>query len=212
MSSYLKIKNIEITGSINTEIKNKIDEFYGKNVLLFRPGKIKEDLMKEQSSIEDVEIIRGIPDTLKVQISVRTPAISWKSQNKVYFIDSDGYIFELQSQDEYLQGDKKLPQIEDTKNIPIELGTKAATPDFIEFILEVNQKLPSDFNIKVNNIKVAETTFQIEIETDQGFRIIMNTMGNLENQIKALKKVLDEKRQDIKEYVDLRIEGRVYYK
>jgi len=211
-SSYLSVKNIEISGSLNPEVKKEIDNFYGKNILTFSPGKIKNDLIVKQSSIKDIEIYRGLPNTLKVQVSVREPVLGWKSQDKKYFIDKNGVAFELNDTDLSIIGDKKIPNVEDTKNIAVEPGKEIVTEDFVLFMQNFSEKLKNDFNIQVNAIKVSETTFQAEIETDQGFRLIVSTISSLDNELKSLKRVLDEKRPDIHEYADLRIEGRVYYK
>jgi len=212
LSDYFKIKNIEINGSLNPEVKAEIDKFIGKNIFIFQPGKIKDDLSKKQSSIESMEIFRGIPDTIKVQVNVREPAIGWKSHDDIYFVDLGGIIFELKDNEKYVSGDKKIPFIEDTKNIEVVEGAPIVTGEFVQFVLKLTNSLKKDFNIEVKSLKVAETTFQIEIETDQNFKIIIGSSINLDNQMKALKRVLEEKREEIKEYVDLRIEGRVYYK
>lgn len=210
-SNYFKIKTIEISGTLNPEVKNSIDGFYGKNILTFRPGKIETDLAERQSSIQGLEIRRGLPNILKVQVNVRTPIIGWKTQDKIYYIDQDGIIFEL-TDTSSVKNIETISIVEDTKNIPIVQGTPIVTEEFVDFIKDFISRLDEEQKIKLKSIKIVETTFQIESETDQGFRIILSTTGSLDNQMKALQKVLETKRQDIKEYVDLRIEGRVYYK
>lgn len=211
-SPILKIKIIEIDGTLNQEVKAEIDKFYGKNIFLFRPGKIQDELAHKQTSVNNIEIYRGLPNTLKIKVNVRKPVIGWKTGNKNYFIDANGIIFELYDSEMSIIGDKKIPIVEDTKNISVIPGKVAVTANFVKFISDFTERTKKDFNIQIKSIKISETTLQIEAETDQGFRIILATDGNLDNQLKALKKVLDEKRADIHEYADLRIEGRVYYK
>jgi cell division septal protein FtsQ len=211
-SPFLKIKNIEIDGTLNPEVKAEIDQFYGKNIFLFRPAKVQEELSQKQTSVKNIEIYRGLPDTLKVKVYVREPVLGWKSGDKNYFIDNNGVIFELHDSEMSVLGDKKISIIEDTKNIPVVPGNVEVSTDFVKFVTDFSEKLKNDFNIQIKSIKISETTLQIEVETDQGFRIILATDGNLDNQLRALKKVIDEKKSDIHEYADLRIEGRVYYK
>lgn len=211
-SPFLKIKNIEIDGTLNPEVKAEIDKFFGKNIFLFRPAKVQEELAQKQTSVKNIEIYRGLPDTLKVKVYVREPIMGWKSGDKNYFIDTNGVIFELRDSEISVLGDKKIPIVEDTKNITVMPGSVEVSTDFVKFVTDFFEKMKNDFNVQIKNIKISETTLQIEAETDQGFRIILATDGNLDNQLKALKKIIDEKRSDIHEYVDLRIEGRVYYK
>ena len=211
-SSFFKIKNIEISGTLNPEVKNAIEKFYGKNILIIRSGKIEEDLTKMQTSIKSIQVSRGIPDTLKVQVYVRDPQIAWQTQGKTYYIDDSGIVFDLTQNESVANSINSIPLVEDTQNIAIKTGTKLVTSDFVEFTKELAKKLKDDNDITVNKLKVSETTFQLEIETDQNFKIIVSTTESLDNQMAALNRVLDEKKQDIKEYVDLRIIGRVYYK
>jgi len=206
-SNYFKIKNIETNGTYNNEVKTLIDQFYEKNILLFRPGKIESDMIAKQSSIKNIEIKRGVPDTLKIDINVRTPVIIWKTGEKKYYLDDEGIVFELDSFDE-----ASLNIVEDSQNIDVTPGTKIVTKNFIDFVNNISEKIKKDFEINIKSIKITETTFQIEIEKEDGIRIIFNTLGNPNNQIEALKKILEAKKDDIHEYIDLRIEGRVYYK
>lgn len=208
-SSLFKIKTIEINGSLNPEVKAEIDKFYGKNILSFSTGKIEKNLGKKQTSIETLEIKRGLPNTLKVKVNVRNTAIGWKTQNKNYLIDENGIIFELENYNPSVQG---VPVVEDVKNIIVNPGNQIVTPEFVEFVKNLIKRSKDEQKIQITAIRVMETTFQIECDTDQGFRIILSTIESLDNQLKALAKVIETKRVDIHEYVDLRIIGRVYYK
>lgn len=211
-SSYFKIKNIEIDGSLNPEVKSAIDQFYNKNILTFQPGKIEEDLIKKQTSIKSIEIRRGLPDTLKIKVNVREPVIGWKSQEKTYLVDENGIVFELGEGEVVTEEGKEIPVIEDSQNIAVEPGSQIVTADFVDFVKNFVEQLKEEQEIKVTALKIVETTFQIEADTDQGWKIIVNTIASLTNQLKALAKVLETKREEVHEYIDLRIEGRVYYK
>lgn len=211
-SSVFKIKTVDVNGTLNPEVKTEIDNFYGRNILSFRVGKIQNDLAKKQTSIKTLEINRGLPDTLKVQVNVRIPAIGWKTQDKNYYIDDEGVVFELAQGQTIDQNGEKIIVIEDTKNFAINPGEQLVTPAFVNFVKTMIKNVKDNQNIQVTVARIIETTFQIEADTDQGFKIILSTDGNLDNQLKALTAVIKDKRQDIHEYVDLRIEGRVYYK
>ena len=70
-------------------------------------------------------------------------------------------------------------------------------------------------NIRVNKIEIRPDSINdFYIYTTNGFYIIFNMEISIPKQIEVLKIFLAEKGQDFKptEYIDLRIEGRVYYK
>jgi len=211
-SSFFKIKNIDIQGSLNEEVKTEINKYYGQNILTFVLGNKDIELAKRQSSIETLEIKRGLPDTLKVKVNVRIPVLGWKTQDKIYLIDKNGVIFQLSDGNTNGADNKPVSVVEDTKNIVVIDGVKIVTPEFVTFVSTFVANVKTEQNIQITSMTISDTTFQVEAQTDQGFKIIFSTIDSLDNQIKALAKALETKRGDIHEYADLRIVGRVYYK
>lgn len=67
-------------------------------------------------------------------------------------------------------------------------------------------------NIEINSIEIGEVTLELTVVTKDGLRIIFDTTKNLGNQIDRLKNVLEQYGKDIHEYIDLRIENKVFYK
>ena len=67
-------------------------------------------------------------------------------------------------------------------------------------------------NIKPTHFEVVETTFDVNLHTEAGFYVKFNTMRASAKQLDNLKKVLVKKREEVHEYVDLRIDGWAYYK
>lgn len=210
-SSYFKIKKIIISGSLNADISSEINKFVGKNIFTFRIGKIEHELAQKQTSIASLEIYKGLPDSLKVKVNVRDPKIVWQTQEKTYFIDINGIVF-AQGDSGVLEKGQPLPLIIDTKNAPIEVGTRIVSANFVQFVLDLNKDFPQTVGANVSELKIGETTFQIEAVSDQGWRVYLDTTRDLHNQLVSLKKVLDQYREQIHEYVDLRVEGRAYYK
>lgn len=208
-SDYFKIKNIEISGTLNDEVKKEINDFLGKNLLLFSIGKLDKKLVKRQTSIEKLNIIKGIPDTIKVEVLVRRPQIRWKTQDKIYFVDESGVVFNL---DEFGEELGKLPLVEDGRNLEIELGKKILTSDFIESIKQLSGKTSEATGKEIESMKVYETTIHLEIKLRDSFRILFDTTADLEKQLYLLKKIKELHEGEIKEYVDLRVEGKAYYK
>lgn len=208
-SDFFKIKEIDIDGDINESIKTEIDKFYGQNILLFTVGAKDRELAEKQTSVEKLNIIKGIPDMLKVEILVRSPEIRWKSQDKVYYIDNEGIIFNLE---EGTQEFDKLPLVKDTRDLDVSLGSKIVTTDFVEFILNINNLLRENIDKDVEEIRINDTTLHLEVQFKDSYKVYFDTLGSLNKQIDLLKKTIEKHDGDIKEYVDLRVDGKAYYK
>lgn len=211
-SQYFKVKEIVISGSLNSQVKDEINKLYGQNTLLFRPGKMEKVLATKQTSIDNLEILKGIPDILKVKVNVRVPIVRWKSQDKIYFIDSGGIIFELNENEVDIDEAQRLPLLVDSKNIAVTPGNQIIEPHFINFICDLYKEFPDRISANINEIIIGETTFQVEVLSSAGWRVYFDTSRDLVNQLIALRKVLDNYGGDIKEYIDLRVEGQAYYK
>lgn len=211
-SSFFKVKHIIIKGSLNPDVQNEIESFKGKNILTFVLGDTEGKLAKKQSSIKKINVLRGIPDTLKIDVTVREPLFSWKSGDKLYLVDDSGVAFiegEGVAVDD--QG-VKLPTVVDTSNMVITPGQQIVTEEFVKFVDELAKKAPDLALLNIGEMRISETTFVLEADTSLGFRIKLDTTRSVDDQLAVLKKITDQYRDQIKEYVDLRVEGRVYYK
>jgi hypothetical protein len=138
----------------------------------------------------------------------REGKISWQSGDSVYLVSDQGEVVRR------IVGDEGagLSKIIDKTNLPVVPGTQLVSPNFIAFIVNINSNFYETVNIKPLDFEVGETTFDVVLKTDAGFYIKFNTLRSSKKQLENLKKVLVSKRQDIKEYVDIRVDGWAYYK
>jgi len=211
-SSFFKIKKIIVSGSLNNEVSSEINQFIGRNLLTFRVGKIEQELAKKQTSISSLQIFKGLPDTLKVKVNVREPKLLWVTNGKNYYVDENGIVFELSEPKFTEDENKQIFKIVDTKNAPVITGSQIVGSEFVRFITELNNNFNKIVGVNISEIRISETTFQVEIATDQNWRVYLDTTRNLNNQLVSLRKVIDQYKDQIHEYVDLRVEGRAYYK
>lgn len=204
-SPYFEVKEVSIEGEVSTAAQAIINQLKGRNIFLIGGKKAEQDLQQKQPWIKSIKIIRGIPDTVRVRLIERDAAFGWKTQEKTYLVDKDGVIFK-----EVVE--TKLSVVADNRNVPIELGKNIVTIDFIDFIESLRKALPLQTDLKVAGLQVDETTFHIAVATDRGFRIIFDTLRPLQQQLDDFNLVYNEKKDEIKEYADLRVDGYVYYK
>lgn len=204
-SPYFQVKNILIEGDALEETRVTIEQLKGRNIFLIGGRKAEKDLQEKQPWIKSIKIIRGIPDTVRVRLIERDAAFAWKTGQNIYLIDKEGVVFKQVSE-------SKLLTIIDNRNAPVTFGQKVVTTDFIDFIDAANQAIPLQTQIKIQSMAIEETTFHVSIMTDKNFKIIFDALRPLQRQIDDFNTFYSQKKDELKEYADLRVEGVLYYK
>lgn len=203
-SPFFKIKNIEIIGNPPEEARYTIDSVMGQNIFFLKVGNLENDLIKQNRQFSQIKVYRGIPDTVRVKFEEREAKIIWTTQGKQFLVDKSGIIFKEND------GVTGLPIVIDNKNLTVAISSSIASSNFIDFVRSANLELTNQ-NLKPTQFEVNETTFQINAITST-IKIMFNILRPLSDQIDALSKVYPQHQPDIKEYIDLRVEGFVYYK
>ena len=205
-SPCFKIKTIEIIGSPPSEISLYLNQFKNSNIFLFNVRGMTEELKSKYPEFLDIEVSRGIPSTLRVRFEERSPKIIWQSNYKYYLVDENGLVFKVVE-----NRPLDLPLVIDNKNLVISLPSQIATTNFVDFIINAKIKI-KDYGLQINQFEINETIFQVDAQTDKNIKIIFDITRNLSDQLDAFGKVYSEHKDEIKEYLDLRVEGKVYYK
>jgi len=135
--------------------------------------------------------------------------------NKCFYIDQEGIIF----RESLLVSGNLVVNIYSQIKDSVDLRKKITSKEVIDFILSANKKLPQIETIDGNRLDILGFEIisieSLEVVTSFGWQIYFNPSFPLDSQLNALEMVL---LQDIKEnysvleYIDLSIEGRVYYK
>jgi len=207
-SPLFKLKQILVEGNKSIPKEDVEKRFnLGTNLLLLSTKNAQKDLLNVYPQIQNVQIFKGIPDAIKIVIYEKEFKAVWETNGIRYYLSAHGEITKP-------VGDEKtdLPLIVDKQNFPVKPNQQIASPNFIAFITNISENLNKEVGINPNHYEVAETTFDVNLYTDAGFYVKLNALRSSKKQLENLKKVLAEKRPEIKEYVDLRIDGWAYYK
>ena len=236
--SIFKIKKIEVTGLITiqpAQIENATWEFLsGKraNILpqshiwLTNDNKLKERL-ESQFQLKNVEITR-YGRTLAINASERISRGIWVTNDKLYFIDSEGLIVRELTLDEMLDVQERVYSgiestnfiqsdvflIFDEKREVINISDQVLAPDVVNNLADLKEKIttldiePADYLIE------KRMTSWLTLEIKHGFNIYINGAGDPEDQVRNLGVILDEYQGQLAdvEYIDLRFDNRVYIK
>jgi len=209
-STIFKINNFQIIGNIPEDSNKKIESARGQNIFFYSSKELEDGLIKENPQFLNIKVSKGIPNLLRVKIEERSPQIIWKTNGKVFLVDEGGIAFkEIPTEESYT-----LPKVTDNKNINMTIPSQVATSNFTIFIKDLSSKVNNDqsYGVSISSFQINETIFQVDAITDKGFKMIFDTTRPLSDQLDAFLKVYKDHKDEIKEYIDLRVEGWVYYK
>ena len=210
--SGLKSVRSEEIFTISDSIKNKIalgiTSFKPRNnILFFDTSLLKSRILSEFPVVQDVNISKEFPHKINVEIKERLPIGTWCSADVCHYFDQEGVLWgnALRSSGSLLLNIDDL-RILDKK--PSMLSRE---------ILEPIQKAVLDLDavgIKIKKVSIpTEAIDDFRIDSVTGYYILFNNDTDISGQVKILKILLDEKGAEFKPaYLDLRIDGRVYYR
>lgn len=209
-SDVFTIRTVVIEGSVNGAIRSSLEQLKGTNLIVLSTGQLERSLPTGQSSLKLLHLVKGFPDTLRVNVSVRSPVLGWQSGDQRVLIDGDGVAFTLE--DSVSNSAAELPNVVDRRAQPVTLGTVIVPRAFVRFVAELNPAVAARTGRTVQELSIDETTRAIDVRIDVPLTIRFSTSRSVTTQLDALSAVLDRYRDQIHESVDLRVEGRVFYK
>lgn len=206
ISGVFKIQNVSVENVKSAEIEDYVNvTLRGKNILLMLPGRYLQELSKEFPVLEEARVVRGLPSTVRVIVGEREQKFVWCNKIDCYEVDNNGYIFEKTSD---TKGEVVL---RDLSNIKVDQLEQVASKKFIKFFIVALERI-KEAGVVVSEAQIEQTTFKLDFVTKDGWKIIMDTGSSLENQIYSLGQVMETNKSDIKEYVDVRVEGVAFVK
>lgn len=214
LSPILKAKEVIVYGNKETsseEIKTGIKSV---NILLFTTTGLEKDLLKNFPKIAQAKIEKNmLKRTIIVTVVERESLgiICKENTGNCFYIDKNGVIFEDAPQ---TSGSLVL-LIKDFSSEEFLLGKKIFEEQIINSIVEIRENLISSTNIKADwfeNRTIPPK--ELKLVTSKRWYILFDSTRDIKKQLSILKTALSEKIKttDNLEYIDLRIENRIYYK
>lgn len=227
-SSFLSIKEIDISGngSVKTDAilsearsllsGKKLGLFKRDNFIILDGGGIKNDLLEKFKQIDSVAIDRKFPDKLEIRITERKTALILCSGDPCFVIDAGGSAFAPADFGADQFGENDLSVLRDLSQKPIDAGV-SLDPDLLRFVADIKNRLKQDLGIGIKQEidTPALVSGDIRVETDEGWKIFFNQNIGTDKEIEMLKTVLSNNIKDARsglDYVDLRVDNKVYYK
>ena len=214
----LEITNITINGlkvmgqeDILAEVNNRFNQKkFGylqanKNIFFFDAGKFEADMLLANPVLKNINIRKNLPHELVINVAEREPAGIWCSGSECRYFDD-----EMQTWGPTVRSSGFL-------FLTIEDGRPAdgfrIDKDFFDAIHEVTANLSQP---TVKSIVIPEHSFgEFWVYTDKSFYLIFSLETDIGSQLDVLKIFLEDKSKNpdfAPKYIDLRIEGRVYFR
>jgi len=224
-ASVFKIRNIDITVEGERILAEQADEavrefsnkkflkiFPQDNYFIFSSARAEIFLKNKFSEIKEININKNIPHSLAIEIKEMQGVMLYCQNGKCYDIDDEGIIFK---EEQEVCGGLGVC-VRDNSGREAKIMTKALEIETIDFLLKTQEILRAKINLNLVYFEInIYPTIEVQALTSENWRIVFDTSRDSTAQIEALRLVLEEKIKDQRdrlEYVDLRVENRVFYK
>lgn len=225
-SPYLEITQITIEGNesipsekilsnLESVLSGKYFDAVSRNNLIFcQKNRMAREMLENYKKIRSVEIKKKFPSSLMINIVERRPNIAIKSGEKIFLLDEnvqayDYYDFEIHP-DLLVLNDESKKEIA-MYSYPLETG-------YARYLLDMRKSLREDLGIEIENEISTPSVISnyVRVRTKESWDIYFSLDIPLEKAIGVLgaafsKEISDEQKKDL-EYLDLRINNKVFYK
>ncbi len=153
-----------------------------------------------------------------MKITERKSLLLWCSGGPCYIVDEKGYAYSGADFESPEIKENNLIRLADISAKPVNPGEKVLDEDYINFILELTEEIKKEALIDILDeyqtaCRAAE---DLRVKTSAGWDIYFSGQIPAKQSTRTLKTFLEkemneEERKNL-EYIDLRVENKVYYK
>ena len=168
-SPLFDIKNIEVEGNSKLSKERVISVSTLQthtNIFKFNPNVIKEKI-KEIAYVNNVEVTRKLPSTVKITIDERQPKYMLQFADSYVYINNQGYMLEISN--EKLELPILIGFTTDLSNI--KAGNRINVTDLkkMDMVIKIYEAIKSN--------GLGEIVSKIDISNDKNYAIILETEG-----------------------------------
>ncbi len=228
-SPWLRVEEIVFRGDPTTD-KEEIEEkiyslmdkkhlgiFYGNHFFFLKKRKIEQTILEKFKIFESVEIKKNFFGVLEIALKKKDAPILICGEVDCVSLDENGVALEKVSFGDLAKFGSNVEVIYDESKSEIEIGKGLNTKSHLEFIRNIKKIIEKNSKIEIKELYTPlPSASEIKGKTAEGWLILFNTEVPLTANAEALRIILENeiKTEDriCLEYVDLRINGKVYYK
>jgi cell division septal protein FtsQ len=194
--------------AIQAEVLKLVHGSIGQgNELTINPSSLQSNLQQEDPAVRSVNVRRQWLHGIVVTVGINNPGLGWSSNNERYLLDMNGTVIGP------LPTGSTLAVVTDDSNLPVTVGQQVVPPGFITFVQQLVPQL-SAMGIGVQSLDVVQTTYDLTVSTNKGYKLVFDTTRQASAEVSDLKSVetvLVSQKKTPSKYIDLRIAGKAYY-
>ncbi|MBI5038022.1 MAG: hypothetical protein HZC01_04970 [Candidatus Kerfeldbacteria bacterium] len=227
LSPWLAVATVQITGTNNDQAravfstitkdlkKHRWGLIPQSNLFAFdetREGQHIKDAFAFSVATIDVQLFKK---TISITVTETPPSLIWYSQNAYYFVNNQGII--IRAIADITQEGSGMAQIIDDSMEGVSIGQEIFDSEKISFISTVHAAIKEIPSLPIFNYSLAnKLSTQLKVHIiDQPYAIYFDTSSAVESQLEKLRRIVSEgviAEKNPREYIDLRIGDRVYFK
>jgi len=229
-SPLLDINSVQISGTdklgvasisemIDAVLRGKYVGLLKKNnIILASKNNIEKVLMDRFKKIESVEITKNFPSELLIDIKERQSSLVFCSGEPCFVIDSGGQAY---AQADFVSNEldeQSLSILRDLSQKSVAMKDVSIDVNLLQFVANIKNRLRTELGIKIKQEWSTPTVVSsdLRVETLNGWKIYFGEDVGTDKEIEMLKTILnnsiDKTKQADLEYIDLRLNNKVYYK
>lgn len=236
-SAFMRVENCVLSGTnelphgdVLKKAKGSLEgNFFGfiprDNFFMVSGKKISRELTAEFKKIKNVEVKKIFPQSVIINITERKSLIVWcsgppdgEAGGPCYILDEQGYAYTGTDLDSPEVVQNNLIKIIDTSARPVILGEKILSEEYMRCLINLREEIEKASIVGITSEWTTPSIVaeELEISTQEGWKIFFSAKITPGKAIRTLKTFLEEEMDSEKrgklEYVDLRVENKVYYK
>ena len=184
------------------------------NILFVSAEQLAAQLGKEFPALGLVVVVKNFPHAILISAVERKPLGTWcvSKQGKCFYFDKNGTVYvETQPSSGFL-----LANVVDHQTEKLKLGDALTSWGWFENIMSARDLL-ARAGINVYEFVIPVGSFdEFDARTSYGWKIMFGNSTDIKKQVGALSAFLEEKltpeQKSQLQYIDLRIQDRIYYK
>jgi cell division septal protein FtsQ len=177
------------------------------NLLTLNEEDLESQLSTTDPILKSVQVRRQFMHGVVLLATIKQPSMGWASDNQRYLLDKDGTAIGG------LPVGSALPLVNDGSNLPVKVGQQVVSSRFVSFVTGLTPGLAAQ-GLGVTALEVKDTTLDLTVSTNKGYKLLMDTSRPLEDELvdlKAVEGVLAAQKKAPAQYIDLRVSGKAYY-
>lgn len=212
--SQVFLRDLQVYQDAAREVFNT--SLLNKNKLTVDTGHIRGQLLERFPELADIAVtlpLFGRQPTVYIQPSTSRLLLT-ASSGAAFILDASGKAI--------VEGDQavalrsiNLPEVNDQSGLSVQLGTVAMPSTNIAFITEVARQLKAK-NIAITSMTLPAGNNELHVRLqDRGYTVKFNLYGNAREETGAYlatKEYVEAQNKPVNEYIDVRVDNRVYYR